>query len=250
MVDLVSIITPAYRVAKYVDRAITSVQQQTYPHWEMIVTDDCSTDETREIVARYVEQDRRVKLIAQTTNQGPAMARNASLRQAQGRFIAFLDSDDWWLPTKLERQLNFMHGSGVALTYTQFRRVDQNGENEGRLIKVPDRLTYRMLLGNTAIATSTAMIDRKQTGDFQMTKTYYDDFALWLKLLREGYLARALHEDLMRYRILQGSVSRSKVNSAKKVWSTYREIEGLSVARSAIHFSRYACNALLKYARF
>lgn len=250
MVDLISIITPAYRAAKYVERAITSVQQQTYPHWEMILTDDCSPDETREIVARYVEQDRRVKLITQATNQGPAMARNASLRQAQGRFIAFLDSDDWWLSTKLERQLDFMRDSGAALSYTQFRRVDQHGGNEGRLIKVPDRLTYRMLLGNTAIATSTAMIDRKKTGDFQMTKTYYDDFALWLKLLREGHLARALHEDLMRYRVLRGSVSRSKVNSAKKVWSTYREVEGLSVARSSIHFSRYAYNALLKYARF
>ncbi|MGO4510839.1 glycosyltransferase family 2 protein [Bradyrhizobium sp. 2TAF36] len=250
MVDLVSIITPAYRAAKYLDKAITSVQQQTYRHWELIVTDDCSPDETREVVARYAERDQRVKLIAQSTNQGPAMARNASLRQAQGRFIAFLDSDDWWLSTKLERQLDFMRRSGAALSYTQFRRVDQDGDNEGRLIKVPDRLTYRMLLGNTAIATSTAMVDRKQTGDFRMTKTYYDDFALWLKLLRAGHVANALQEDLMRYRVLKGSVSRSKVNSAKKVWSTYREIEGLSIASSSIYFSLYTCNALLKYVRF
>jgi teichuronic acid biosynthesis glycosyltransferase TuaG len=250
MVDLVSIITPAYRAAKYVGKAITSVQEQSYPHWEMIVTDDCSPDETREVVARYAQRDRRVRLMAQISNQGPAMARNASLGQAQGRFIAFLDSDDWWLPAKLERQLDSMRRSGAALSYTQFRRVDQDGGKEGRLIKVPDRLTYRMLLGNTAIATSTAMVDRKQTGDFQMTKTYYDDFALWLKLLREGHAAKALHEDLMRYRLLQGSVSRSKINSAAKVWSTYREIEGLGIASSSIHFSRYACNALLKYARF
>ncbi|MGY3616586.1 glycosyltransferase family 2 protein [Bradyrhizobium sp. USDA 10063] len=250
MAELVSIITPAYKAAKYIDKAITSVQQQTYPHWELIVTDDCSPDNTRQIVAQYAEQDRRVKLVAQTVNQGPAMARNASLREAQGRFIAFLDSDDWWLSKKLELQLDLMRRSGSALTYTQFRRVDQDGNNEGRLIKVPDRLTYHMLLGNTAIATSTAMVDRKQTGDFRMTKTYYDDFALWLKLLRAGHVANALHEDLMRYRVLQGSVSRSKVNSATKVWSTYREIEGLGIASSSIHFSRYACNALLKYARF
>jgi len=250
MAELVSIITPAYRAAKYIDQAITSVQQQTYPHWELIVTDDCSPDDTREVVARYAEQDRRVRLVAQTVNQGPAMARNASLREAQGRFVAFLDSDDWWLPKKLELQLDLMSRSGSALTYTQFRRVDQDGNNEGRLIKVPDRLTYRSLLGNTAIATSTAMVDRKQTGNFQMTKTYYDDFALWLKLLRAGHVAKALHEDLMRYRVLQGSVSRSKVNSAARVWSTYREIEGMGIVSSSLYFSLYACNALLKYARF
>lgn len=250
MVELVSIITPAFNAAKYIDKTIVSVQQQTYPHWELIVTDDCSPDDTRQIVVGYAERDRRVKLVAQTANQGPAMARNASLQKAQGRFIAFLDSDDWWLPRKLELQLDLMRCSGSALTYTQFRRVDQDGNNEGRLIRVPDRLTYRTLLGNTAIATSTAMVDRKQTGDLQMTKTYYDDFALWLKLLREGHVARGLHKDLMRYRVLRGSVSRSKVNSAAKVWSTYREIEGLGIASSSIHFSRYACNALLKYVRF
>ncbi|WFU75662.1 glycosyltransferase family 2 protein [Bradyrhizobium sp. CB2312] len=250
MAELVSIITPAYKAAGYIEKAITSVQQQTYPHWELIVADDCSPDDTGRIVARYAEQDPRVKLVVQPVNQGPAMARNASLGKAQGRFIAFLDSDDWWLPRKLELQLDFAGRSGAALTYTQFKRVDQDGNNEGRLMKVPDRLTYRMLLGNTAIATSTAMVDRKQTGDFRMTKTYYDDFALWLKLLRAGHVANALHEDLMRYRVLKGSVSRSKVNSAKKVWSTYREIEGLGIASSSVYFSMYACNALLKYLRF
>ncbi len=102
-----------------------------------------------------------------------------------------------------------------------------------------------MLLGNTAIATSTAMVDRTQTGDFRMTKTYCDDFALWLKLLRAGHVANALQEDLMRYRVLKRSVSRGKVNSAKKVWSTYREIEGLSIASSSLYFSLYTCNALL-----
>ncbi len=250
MAELVSIITPAYKAARYIDKTITSVQQQTYPHWELIVTDDCSPDDTCQIVARYAKQDRRVKLVAQAVNQGPAMARNASLRQAQGRFIAFLDSDDWWLPKKLELQLDFMLRSESALTYTQFRRVNQNGSSEGRLIKVPDRLNYHMLLGNTAIATSTAVVDRKQTGDVQMVETYYDDFALWLKLLRAGHVANGLHEDLMRYRVLQGSVSRSKVKSATKVWSTYRKIEGLSIADSSIYFSLYAYNALLKYTRF
>src|SRR3954454_1663845 len=100
MVELVSIITPAFNAAKYIDKTIVSVQQQTYPHWELIVTDDCSPDDTRQIVVGYAERDRRVKLVAQTANQGPAMARNAFLQKAQGRFIAFLDSDDWWLPRK------------------------------------------------------------------------------------------------------------------------------------------------------
>jgi teichuronic acid biosynthesis glycosyltransferase TuaG len=250
MAELVSIITPAYKAAAYIDKAITSVLAQTYPDWEMIITDDCSPDETRGIVARYAALDERVKLVAQAVNRGPATARNASLERARGRYIAFLDSDDWWLPRKLERQLDFMSNSGSALTYTQFRRVDQNGNNEGRLVSMPDSLTYRKLLGNTAIATSTAIVDRVRTGEFRMAMTYYDDFALWLKLLRAGHVARALHEDLMRYRVVEGSVSRGKLNSAKKVWVTYRDIEGMGLASSTMHFSFYAYNALLKYARF
>jgi teichuronic acid biosynthesis glycosyltransferase TuaG len=248
--DLVSIVTPAYNAARYIKAAISSAINQTYPNWEMIIADDCSSDRTREIVADFAERDSRIKLVAQKANQGPALTRNGSIERAQGRFIAFLDSDDWWLPEKLEHQLAFMADRHIAISYTQFRRVDQSGENAGRLIKIPKKLTYRQLLGNTAIATSTAIVDRALTGDFRMAKTYYDDFALWLKLLRAGFIAEGLQEDLMRYRIVQGSVSYGKINSAKKVWATYRDIEGFGPIRSSIYFSFYTYNAIRKYRSF
>lgn len=248
--ELVSIVTPAFNASSFIEKAIESVIGQTYPHWELIVTDDCSSDKTSDIVTRFADRDQRIQLITQKINQGPAMARNASLERARGRFIAFLDSDDWWLPQKLERQLAFMFDGQKVLSYTQFRRVDQNGENPGREIEVPARLTYKRLLGNTAIATSTAIVDRKQTGDLRMIKTYYDDFALWLKLLRTGVVAEGLQEDLMRYRVVKGSVSRGKFNSAHKVWKTYRDIEGLGLLRSSVSFSLYTYNAIRKYRHF
>ncbi|MBN9004594.1 MAG: glycosyltransferase family 2 protein [Rhizobiales bacterium] len=248
--ELVSIITPAYKAAGYIGKTIESVITQTYPNWEMLITDDCSPDNTRDVIGRYAASESRIKLIAQQVNQGPAMARNASLASASGRYIAFLDSDDWWLPEKLAHQLDFMGRTNAPLSYTQFRRVDQNGDNEGRVIVVPDSLTYHQLLGNTAIATSTAILDRTQTGDVRMIKTYYDDFVLWLSVLRRGYTALALHEDLMRYRVVQGSVSRGKVNSAKKVWETYRQIEGFGPLRASFYFSQYTFNAIKKYSSF
>lgn len=248
--ELVSIITPAFNASSFIVKTITSAIGQTYQDWEMIITDDCSSDRTREIVAFFAAKDSRIKLISQNQNLGPAMARNSALEKARGRFIAFLDSDDWWLPEKLDHQLAFMADRRKAISYTQFRRVDQKGENEGRLIEVPRKLAYRQLLGNTAIATSTAIVDRTQTGDFRMVKTYYDDFALWLKLLRAGFVAEGLQEDLMRYRVVRGSVSRGKLNSAKKVWATYRDIEGLGPLKSSVYFALYTYHAIHKYKSF
>jgi len=248
--ELVSVITPAYNAAAYVQRAIVSVQAQDYADWEMLVVDDCSGDSTRETVAELAAADPRIRLITQTTNQGPAMAREAALRASRGRYLAFLDSDDWWLPQKLSRQLAFMQETGTALSYTEYRRVRADGSAPGSLIKVPDSLNYRQLLRNTAIGTSTAMVDRSITGELHMTHTYYDDFVLWLDILRSGRVARGLHQDLMRYRVLGGSVSRNKVRSGRKVWQTYRQIEGLSYFRSAWCFLGYATKGVIKHRRF
>lgn len=223
---------------------------QSHTAWEMLVVDDCSWDRTREIVKNHAACDSRVRLIALSRNCGPAMARQAALDAARGRFIAFLDSDDQWLPNKLERQLAFMQARQAAFTFTGYRRISLDDNRTGRVIRVPEQLTYRQLLGNTAIATSTAIIDRTRSGPFRMVKTYYDDFALWLEITRRGFHALGLDEDLMRYRVVDGSVSRNKLRSARMVWRTYREVEGLGVVRSCGSFARYAFNAVLKYQAF
>ena len=248
--NLVSIITPAYKAARFVGATIASVQAQSYPEWEMIIVDDCSPDDTLDAIALAIGRDPRIRVIRQERNAGPAAARNAAIRAAQGRWIAFLDSDDLWLPGKLERQLQFHRERNCKLTFTSFRRINMDGTSTGRLIPVPESLDYHQLLGNTAIATSTVLVDRDATGDFEMKPMYYDDFGCWLELLRNGGAAKGLGEDLMRYRVVGQSVSRNKRNSALQVWKTYREIEQLPVIPAAWYFVNYAVRGYLKYSRF
>ncbi len=216
----------------------------------MLIVDDRSPDDTAEVVEPLLKLDPRIRLIRLSVNSGPALARQAALDAASGRYIAFLDSDDAWLPKKLEHQLLFMRMHGAALSFTQFRRITENGNACGRLIRVPAQITYPQLLKNTAIATSTVVIDRDKTGIFKMTRTYYDDYVLWLALLKRGFTAYGLQEDLMRYRVVGKSVSRNKGKSAMHVWRTYREIEKLSAPYAAWCFIHYALQGYCKYRQF
>ncbi|MCP9451737.1 MAG: glycosyltransferase [Nitrospira sp.] len=246
---LVSVVMPAYKARLFIGDAICSVQVQSYVNWEMLVVDDGSPDKTAELVADLARHDSRIRLIRQR-NSGPAMARQQALDAAQGRYIAFLDADDLWLPQKLDRQLAFMRERHAAISFTQFRRISADGTRIGHLVSIPDCLDYRGLLKRTAIATSTVIVDRHLTGDFRMTRTYYDDYALWLSLLRRGFIAHGLQEDLMRYRVVGKSVSRNKWRSAYWVWRVYRDVERLSLAEASWCFANYAVNGVLKYARF
>jgi len=247
---LVSIVVPAYKAAAFIDRTIESVRAQTHDEWEMLIADDCSPDNTRELVSAWQARDSRVRLIALERNGGPAAARNAAIAQAKGRWLAFLDSDDFWLPQKLERCIAHADANRAALVFTGFRRVSADEDRTGDYISVPRTLTYRQLLGNTAIATSTVLIDRSLAGTVRMERVYYDDFVCWLSILKRGHVAHGLDEDLMRYRVVAKSVSRNKGKSAREVWKTYREVEQLGLLPSAWYFSRYAFNALRKYRRF
>ena len=249
--ELVSIIMPAYKAAHVIEQAIGSVIAQTYPAWELLVAEDCGPDDTRQIVRGLAVQDDRIRLIEAEANGGPAASRNLALDAATGRWIAFLDSDDMWLPHKLERQLSF-HAAhpGAVLSYTSFRRIDETGTDIGHKVTIPPDLSYRGLLGNTAIATSTVIVDRQVSGRFRMERTYYDDFVCWLTLLKRHGKAIGLDEDLMRYRVMAQSVSRNKLRSMHEVWKTYRKVEGLNPLSSLWYFARYTMNAALKYRRF
>ena len=248
--QLVSVIMPAYKAEQVIDTTIASVVAQSHGCWELLVADDCSPDGTRARVASWAERDPRVRLLALERNGGPAAARNAALAQAQGRWLAFLDSDDLWLPGKLERSLAHARARNAALVFTGFRRISQDGTRTGDYIAVPATLDYAQLLGNTAIATSTVVLDRSLCGDVRMKPVYYDDFACWLEILKKGHLAHGLDEDLMRYRVVPKSVSRNKRRSAQEVWKAYREVEHLSLLPAAWHFWRYAVNAARKYRKF
>ncbi|HKJ63748.1 MAG TPA: glycosyltransferase family 2 protein, partial [Hyphomicrobiales bacterium] len=171
----VSIITPAFNASRFIAETVASVQHQTIKDWEMLIADDCSTDETRDIVARITANDRRIKLLPLSEHAGVAGCRNGALSEARGRFIAFLDSDDLWMPPKLEAQIAFMEANDAALSYTQFRRISEDGIRVGRLVTAPPRMSYQQLLANTAIATVTAMVDSEKTGALRMREAPRDD---------------------------------------------------------------------------
>jgi teichuronic acid biosynthesis glycosyltransferase TuaG len=248
--DLVSIITPAFNAASFIGETIKSVIAQTYPNWEMIIAEDCSPDDTLEVIRQWALVEPRIKLVAMDFNGGPALARNAALKMAEGRWIAFLDSDDLWLSDKLERSISHAQEYHAALVFTGFRRITADGYATGHYVGVPRTLTYHQLLGNTAIATSTVLLDRNVVGDVRMKKTYYDDFDCWLQILKRGHLAFGLNEDLMRYRVLNQSVSRNKWRSALHTWRAYRNLEKLNIPMSFWYFSHYAIRALIKYRKF
>jgi len=248
---LVSIVTPAFRAGRFIADTIKSVQAQTYQNWEMIIVDDCSPDNTCEIVERAAVDDARIRLIRHKTNGGiPAYARNTALAVANGRWIAFLDSDDLWLPDKLKKQIEFHKKKAALISYTAFRRFSDKDGRVGRRIAVPDMLSYEGALGNTAIATSTVLVDRAKAGNFSMTITHCEDFVTWLKLLKIHSPAYGLNDDLMRYRVVQNSYSRDKIKYAIRVWKAYREDLHFGVFPAVRFFSEYAIRAVLKYLRF
>jgi teichuronic acid biosynthesis glycosyltransferase TuaG len=247
---LVSIITPSWNVERLIGETISSVQAQTLGDWELLIADDCSTDSTPAVIESYAAKDPRVKLIRQPRNGGPALARQAAIEQAQGRFIAFLDSDDLWLPAKLEHQIAFAREHRAALSFTAFRRISEDGSVTGRLIDVPASLTYDQLLKNTSIATLTALIDRDIAGNIVMKNEGYDDFCLWLSILKPGHVAWGLNEDLARYRVRGVSVSSRRMRAAGWVWHIYRNVERLSLIKSAWCFAHWSARAWLKRWQF
>lgn len=247
MAPVVSVITPAFNARRFIGETVESVLAQTFTDFEMLVVDDCSRDDTPEVVRELARADGRVRLIQHQANGGPATARNTALEHAAGRYVAFLDSDDLWLPGKLEEQIRFMQDRDAALSYTQYRRISESGEPVSPVIPVPEQLNYRGLLMNTAMATSTVVVDRAKTGPLRMIRTYYDDFALWLSILKKGFVAHGVRKDLVRYRVVTGSWSRNKLRSVYYTWKVYRDVERLGFADAAWCLLHYAWNGYQKY---
>jgi teichuronic acid biosynthesis glycosyltransferase TuaG len=249
--NLVSIIMPAFNAAETISESINSVISQDYQDWELIIVNDNSNDNTSAVVASYQMKDSRISLLSVRDNLGPAGARNLGIQAASGRWIAFLDSDDLWCRCKLISQLNFHKANQVTLTYTRYRRISFDGRETGHLVSAPPMISYSQLLGNTAIATSTVVIDLRALGHKPVMKNvYYDDFCCWLEILRNGGTAMGLNLDLMRYRVRAGSVSRNKFNSAIQVWKIYRNEERLNIFVAVRSLISWTFFALIKYSRF
>lgn len=241
---LVSIITPAYKTAGFIGKTIESVQAQTFTDWELLITDDCSPDNLKEAVAKYVDSDPRVRYFRLSTNSGPAVARNNSIQAAQGNYLAFLDSDDLWHPTKLQRQLSFMNTEGCAFSFTGYQRITEEGVLYRRVNSVPKSVSYQDILTNTSIATLTVMIDRSKVPPVVLRPGWgYDDYVLWLEILKTGTVAKGLNENLANYRVMSSSVSSNKVRALKWVWLIYQKKEKLGFFRSCYCICLFAFNA-------
>lgn len=246
--DLVSIITPAYNAAEYIAETIESVLAQTYPKWEMLIVNDCSKDNTAEIVQSYASKDNRIKLINLKQNSGAAVARNTAIQNAKGRYIAFLDSDDLWKKEKLQKQLSFMQQSGYAFTFTAYEHFKGVKENIQNLVKVPESLNYKQALKGNQIGCLTVMLDRMQILSIEFSKQKHEDYILWLDILKLGITSYGLNKSLALYRIGNSkSISNNKLKSAIWTWKVYKNIQTLSILKSCYYMFFYIMNGIIKH---
>lgn len=243
----VSIVTPVYNAEKLISETIESVLNQTYSDFEMLIVDDCSTDNSKEIIKKYSNIDKRIKYYSLQKNSGAAVARNKGIELSRGRYICFLDSDDLWTKTKLEEQLNFMKEKNIAFSFTSYSLINEDSDDLNKIIKVPEKISYEGLLKNTIIGCLTVMIDRRKTGNFRMPLVRAgQDTATWLSILKKGYIAYGLQKPLAKYRIIKGSISANKIKALKRTWNTYRNLERLSLPKSIYVFIFYVFNAIKK----
>lgn len=248
---LVSVITPAYNAEKFIAETIQSVQAQTYPNWEMLIVDDCSTDDTVAIVESYEREDERIQLIRLRENSGSAVARNEAIDRAKGKYIAFLDSDDLWLPEKLTKQVTFMQENAIGFSFTKYVRMKEDGTVTDAVTEAPATVEYEQLMKHCVIGCLTVMLDRERIGDERMVNIRTrQDYAYWLALTRKGLIAYGLPEVLAKYRLVEGSISSNKLKAARKNWHVYHHIEGQPLYKSLWYFGNYACTSIkntLKY---
>ena len=245
--NLVSIITPVYNAERFLKYTIESVLQQEYKEGEIILVDDCSTDNSENIIKEYIKKDNRIRYIKLEKNSGAAVSRNTAIKNARGRYIAFLDSDDIWTKNKLKVQIDFMKKNNIGFSFSSYQVMTEDGVLINRIIKVPKIIDYKEYLKNTIIGCLTVVIDRKICGNFSMVNIRKNqDMATWLSILKKGNIAYGINESLGIYRLVDGSISNNKFKAAKSVWYTYRSIEKLNFIKSSYYFIAYSYNAVKK----
>ena len=239
MNQLVSIITPTYNSEKYIAKTIESIIDQTYKNWELIITDDCSVDNTNLIIQSYIKIDPRIKLFQLKGNSGAGKARNNSIREANGRFIAFCDSDDLWLPSKLESQLRFLNENNLGFTYSSYFTQDEDYKTIGCVI-APNEISYKAILRNNYIGCLTAIYDTIHLGKVYMPNIRKrQDWVLWIKIIERLGRVKGISEPLAIYTVRKNSISSKKLELLKHNWFVYRMELGFNRLKSSFHIIQF-----------
>lgn len=248
MEELISIVVPVYQVERFIAETIESVQKQDYKNWELLLVDDCSEDKSCAIIEEMAAGDSRIRLIHQQTNQGAAKARNCGVRNAAGRYLCFLDSDDLWESDKLSRELTFMKEKSAGFVFTGYEFADEYGKGLGKVVRVPAQISYSEALKNTTIFTSTVMFDRTKIKDedILMPDIASEDTATWWHLLKVYGQAYGLDRNLVKYRRSANTLSSNKLEAVRRIWQLYRKQEKLSIIYSVYCMCFWAFRAVLR----
>ena len=244
--ELVSIITPSYNSQAYISQTIESILAQTYSKWELLITDDCSTDQTIEIIKSYQKNDIRIRLFLLDKNQGAGVARNNSIKEANGRYIAFCDSDDLWIPEKLNIQIDFIVKSKSPLIFSSYNIIKQSG-GYLKTKYAKSQVTYSQMLAYNYIGCLTVLYDSKKIG-----KRYFSeirkrqDYAMWLTIVRQTKNARGIKQPLAEYRLRKGSVSQKKLGLLKYNWLVYYKTQNFNMVKSTILLIKFLLFYFLK----
>lgn len=239
---LISIVVPVFNTEKYVGKTIESIQNQSYTNWELILVDDCSLDKSVAVCKAYAMEDPRIHVISLSSNSGALAARNRGIKNAKGRFLCFLDSDDTFEPEKLKIQLEFMLEGDVPISFTMFQRISEAGEYMGKgNVTFQKEVNYRQLLGNPAFSIITLMIDRDRVEvpivEANLVKA--EDYVFHLWVLKQGFAAKGINLPLSNYRFRQGSQSTSFFGNAADMWKVLTEIEKIAFPKASFYFGRY-----------
>ena len=231
---LISIVVPVYNAADFIKATISTVQAQSHTNWELLLVDDCSTDNSCSLIDEEIKKDNRIKLIHQENNKGAAQSRNRGVLEAKGQYICFLDADDIWDKDKLKKQIEFIKLKAAGFTFTGYEFADEFGNGLGKIVHVPEKITYKQALKNTTIFTSTVMIDRNIIADedIYMPDIPSEDTATWWKILRKYGTGYGLNDNLVKYRRSANTLSSNKVVAVKRIWNLYRNQEKLSLIKS------------------
>lgn len=246
---LVSIIMPVYNAEKYVEKSINSVLNQQYDNWELLIINDSSSDNSKEIIEKYQRKDNRITAIYLPLNKGVVNARNIGIEKANGRFLAFLDSDDMWHERKLDKQINYMLQNDVSFSYTKYQEIQEDGTFTKKIIKVKSKpIDFSRLLRMNYFGCLTVVLDLHKINKPYFPEMKHEDYALWLSILKENNIkAYGIDETLAYYRITPGSISRNKLRGILWSWKIYRNHLGENMAKAIYRMLIFSINIAVKY---